>query len=203
MVIKLKMILYAFHVRAQTIGALGIQAYNRIFQSQSQQQIQDQRTATPPAPRIINGELVGKPLDPGKGKVIVPPDQCSHPEDRIKRGANDNRRSGGGIKWWKCWDCQSRWERSPMDAIRPVWERVPRDDDVLTQGRYMGTNYSEVLNRDPMYCNWVVTTSQQEMSMEWVNHFALYIMNRQSQMMEEAQYPTDWEDIEDKNAEEL
>ena len=79
-----------------------------------------------------------------------------------------------------------------MESITPDHNQVPKDSDILTQGRYMGSTYSEVLSQDWTYCNWVVNTSHQESSMTWINRFALYILDKQSQAMdaeEEAQYP--------------
>ena len=71
-----------------------------------------------------------------------------------------------------------------MGSITPNHDQDPKDDDLLTQGRYMGSTYVEVLSNDWTYCNWVVNTSHQEASMPWINHFALYIQNHQAQAMD-------------------
>ena len=86
-----------------------------------------------------------------------------------------------------------------MATISPDYNQIPTDRDLLTQGRYMGSTYLEVITQDWPYCEWVVTTSQQEASMPWINHFALYILNQQSSAMdaveEEIEYPQDWDTV--------
>ena len=124
---------------------------------------------------------MGKKLDKdGAGIPTVSKALCDHPDSAMKRGGNDNRKSGGGTKWWTCDLCKQRWERIPMATISPDYNQVPTDHDLLTQGRYMGSTYLEVITQDWPYCEWVVTTSHQESSMPWINHFALCILNQQS-----------------------
>ena len=105
------------------------------------------------------------------------------------------------MKWWTRELCRTRWERIPTESISPDHTQVPRDADILTQGRGLGSTYAEVMNHDWTYCQWVVSTSQQESSMAWINHFALYILNNQPQSMEaeeeEIQYPEGWEELEE------
>ena len=86
-----------------------------------------------------------------------------------------------------------------MATISPSYDQIPKDSDILTQGRYMGSTYLEVITQDWTYCEWIVTTSQQEASMPWINHFALYILNQQTSAMdaveEEIEYPQDWDAV--------
>ena len=89
-----------------------------------------------------------------------------------------------------------------MESITPDHAQVPKDAGILTQGRYLGSTYAEVMNHDWTYCQWVVCTSQQESSMAWVNHFALYILNNQTQSMEadeeEIPVPEGWEELQEE-----
>ena len=201
--IKIKWVLAVFQLRAQTIVALGSETYKRIFQAQVRQTQTQQLTGVMSYPvfqRVIQGEAVGKELTRGRGNPTVAKELCDHPDASMKRGANDNRKSGGGIKWWTCDLCKSRWERVPMATIAPNMQETPKDTDILTQGRYMGSTYLDVITNDWTYCEWVVTTSQQETTIKWLQHFALYILSQQTSAMdavdEEIEYPEDWETAE-------
>ena len=201
LVIKIKMVLQVFQLRAQTVASLGVETYKRLFAAQSRQVQAQAATAQNQIQKIVRGEAVGRTLDKdGKGRVTVAKELCDHPDSAMIRGANDNRKSGGGMKWWTCELCRTRWERIPMATIAPNMQDVPKDDDLLTQGRYMGSTYLEVITSDWPYCEWVVTTSQQETTIKWLQHFALYILAQQTSAMdavdEELEYPEEWETAE-------
>ena len=101
-VLKLLLVLETFTLKRRTQAALGEEAYKRIFQ---RARADDQRQG-PQAPfgRMINGELVGKPLKDGEGLPTVDPRLCHHPTAEMKRRGNKT-------KWWTCNLCKSRWER--------------------------------------------------------------------------------------------
>ena len=49
----------------------------------------------------------------------------------MESGANDNRRFGGGTKWWTCQLCKTKRGRIPMDSVKPDPNQVPKDNDIL------------------------------------------------------------------------
>ena len=99
----------------------------------------------------------------------------------MKRGGNK------WAQWWTCQLCRLRWERRPLEhgfGTRGAATRL----SLVTRGRYQGHTYDEVMNLDYTYCQWILATAQQETSaeMEWVSHFAAYIISVQENMMDVA-----------------
>ena len=61
---------------------LGNQNYLRIFGAVRGS---TETPETPQVTRVIDGEVVGKPLEPGKGPVLIDPSLCIHPERSMKK----------------------------------------------------------------------------------------------------------------------
>ena len=203
MAMKVFLVLNVFSLKNLALTVLGRDTYNRIFHRQ--RTIEEQATSSTQAARrvhrMISGEAVGRELpNKGKGTPLLDAAMCDHPAESMKRGANDNRRSGGGMKWWTCERCKTRWERLPMSQIQPPAGAVPKDSDVLTAGKYMGHTYQDVYTQDWEYCQWILQTSNQEQEIPWINHFALYLLTLMNQMEEEPRQPQvfpDWDLGED------
>jgi hypothetical protein len=142
---------------------LGKQVYDRMLGEKEE-------TAVPTTwrYRFVRGEVVGKPLERGQGKVDLQrankdPTMCLHPDaSMVSRG---NKESS---KWWLCKDCVSRWERLPSNYLAALnsvaQERTPLDRDLhlLTWGKHAGTTYQEVFHTDPSYVKWVLETATHE-----------------------------------------
>ncbi|MFM7990497.1 MAG: hypothetical protein ACKPKO_65380, partial [Candidatus Fonsibacter sp.] len=82
-----------------------------LFSPEAKQDAKHNKGSDPREPRqptrVINGEILGKPLNPTKSDRIdgIDPTICNHPENRMKR------RGRAGMSWWTCLSCGSRWER--------------------------------------------------------------------------------------------
>ena len=138
--------------KAQTL--LGKEVYNKLFP----------KTASLPAPtttavhyRFIRGEVVGKALEKGEGKVDsmrahVDPALCQHPENAMKPRAN------GPKMWWTCTKCLSRWERLTIQQVEGL-NQDPGDQSIVTFGKHMGSTYLQVLE-DQNYVQWIQHTVQ-------------------------------------------
>ena len=149
MVLKLFLVLDNFQLKKCTQAVLGKDAYLRIFH-----QVRDQEEAPQPqVSNVINGEIVGKQLSPGEGRVEVDPEQCRHPLDRMKR--HGNRTS----KWWTCHQCQSRWERMTIEQAMPTG--IPRGTETLLFGKHVGQTFAHVFDNLPSYAQWVIKTAQE------------------------------------------
>ena len=147
--LKLFMVLDNFLLKKRTQAALGKDAYLRIFQ-----QARNQGDTPPPqVSKVINGEVVGKPLPPGEGNVEVEPEQCQHPVNRMIR--HGNRTS----KWWTCHQCQSRWERMTIEQAMPTG--IPRGTEALLFGKHAGQTFAQVFDNLPSYTQWVIKTAQE------------------------------------------
>ena len=190
---KLFLVLNVFSLKNSALTVLGRDTYNRILHRQRtiEEQAASPNQATRRVHRMIRGEAVGKELQKkGAGTPLVDPAMCDHPAESMKRQANDNRRSGGGMKWWTCERCKTRWERLPCGVDRiPQETTIPKDTDILTAGKYMGHTYQNVYTQDWEYCQWILQTSSQEQELPWVNHFAVYLMTLMNQMEEDHQSP--------------
>ena len=141
--------------------------------------------------------MVGKELkNKGKGTPVIDAAMCEHPESSMKRGANDNRQSGGGIKWWTCERCKTRWERIPHQVIQAQQQETPTDHTVFLHGKYQGHTYQEVYNQDWEYCQWILQTADLE-AIPWASHFAQYLQTLVHAMEEDPnQEPVfpDWDE---------
>ena len=132
---------------------LGKNVYEQLFMKATQL----------PAPtvtnyRFIRGEVVGKALPPGEGRVdakkaTADPALCKHPENvMIARG-------NGPTKWWLCKACLSRWERLTPQEIDQSPNQDPGDHTIVTFGKHMGSTYLQVLE-DQNYVQWIQMTAQ-------------------------------------------
>jgi len=110
-----------------------------------------------PASTVINGQVVGAPLEPGKGKASVPAAQCEHPTSAMAPRGNSK---AGGLKqsWWTCKLCQSRWIR--FHYVRPTGE--PHRDEVLTISKHKGKTYGQILEQYPNFAHWAVMTVEND-----------------------------------------
>ena len=123
--------------------------------------------------KVINGEYVGKKMaKPAKGNPEIDPAICPH------HVANMKPRGNGRQMWWTCNACLTRWERIPIEIKEST--DVTKDEDVLAFGKHSGKTYKEVLENDPSYARWVVSTQeQQESSHKGFSHFAAYILKKE------------------------
>ena len=146
--LKLLLVLQTFALKNRTQAALGTDAYKRIFQrareedrlAGTQQQLQH---------RMINGELIGKPLKPGEGTPTVDPAVCVHPTAEMKRRGNKT-------KWWTCQLCKSRWER-----ITPEYPTgFPTDEELMLSGQHAGKSFLHIWNFEHQYVHWVRLTAE-------------------------------------------
>ena len=148
-VLKLLLVLENFNLKKRTQAVLGKEVYLRIFH-----QVRDQDTATTQdVTKVINGEIVGKPMTPGEGRVEMDPEQCQHPTDRMKRAGNK------AAKWWTCQQCQSRWTRMSLEDAVPTG--IPRGSEILFFGKHVGKTFAHVFDNLPSYAQWVIRTAQE------------------------------------------
>ena len=155
----------------------GKRVYDRLFGMQ-----------IPPAPaetnqkiRFINGEVVGRQLERGKGpkdlaRATVDPAICAHPTPAMKRRGNTPSN-----KWWLCQQCASRFERYPASSVTRLGEtEPPRHQDLVTFGKHTGETYQQTLE-DAEYCNWILLTVDTGDSNPSLNRLAHYIHAQQLQ----------------------
>ena len=133
---------------------LGKETYDRIF-GMSQSQLSNQE---PVQFRMVKGEVVGRRLTAGGGKVDLKrahkdPTMCEHPHHSMKARSNKT------AKWWTCVDCLSRWERLPANTLL---EMNPEDlgQEMVSFGKHAGSTYQQVKQEDPKYCQWVMQTTE-------------------------------------------
>jgi len=97
--LKILLVLETFALKNRALAALGTDAYKRIFYRAREEDRQSGTQAL--QHRMINGELVGKPLKAGEGVPTMDPQMCHHPTPEMKRRGNK-------AKWWTCNLCKSR-----------------------------------------------------------------------------------------------
>ena len=181
MVNKLVRILLHLEAVDQTKAWLEDRVYDKLFKmGKSIITVQAKEEVT----RVINGEIVGKPLQPRKGKVppTVEAAVCQHPLKRdgrpvMVRGGNQSDK-----KDWTCRDCHSRWERHSAEEWQERTGTVLSSEQIVLFGKYAGHTYQEVL-KDKTYCQWVVNTFEMDRSMcPGLEALALYLVEQEWQM---------------------
>ena len=144
--LKLLLVLETFALKNRAQAALGVDAYRRIFQrAREEDRLQDTQ---PAFQRMINGEIVGKPLTPGTGVPTVDPQVCNHPTAEMKRRGNK-------VKWWTCHLCKSRWERH----LPVIPTGVPTDREIMTNGPHAGKSFHHIWENEHQYNHWVRLTA--------------------------------------------
>jgi hypothetical protein len=113
MVVELFWVLRNFELKCCAQEVLGRSAYLRIFQ-----QIESTKEQVKDIPlKIIDGQVVGKPLPQGQGTGNVDPVMRQHLKENMKTRANKTE------EWWTCAMCQSRWERQTVEGHIPTGNR--------------------------------------------------------------------------------
>jgi hypothetical protein len=173
LVLKLLWVLETFALKRRTQAALGEESYKRIFQRARVESRRNDQTQT--FDRLINGELVGKPLKPAEGVPQVDPAMCNHPTAEMKRRANK-------MKWWTCTLCLSRWERLPLVVV----DGPPTGREILMQGPHAGKSFREILETEHQYAHWVRLTAEasSEEASPQVLRLAAYLQTKEQMGME-------------------
>ena len=151
-VLKLLWVLKSFGIKMATQAVLGKEAYQRIFQQHKQRLERPKQDY-----KVINREIVGNPLPPGKGKGEIDPTMCPHDRTYLKRRGNKDSKQG---KWWTCIACNPRWERKSLDEIHTDVEG--RDTDLVGFGAHANKTYLQLLENEKSYCQWVLMTAEME-----------------------------------------
>jgi hypothetical protein len=151
MVLKLLWVLETFSLKRRTQAVLGEDSYKRLFQRAKEETRRND--SGPDYHRLINGEVVGKPLQPGKGIPQVDPQMCNHPTSEMKRRGNKKNTKGG--TWWTCSLCLSRWER--MDL--PTETGNPKSTEIMLTGPHEGKTFQEIWENEHQYCHWIRLTA--------------------------------------------
>jgi hypothetical protein len=167
--LKVMVILQTVAQQSKAKYLLGEMIYNKLFVTNK---IQAPTTETVKY-RYQNGQVIGKPLPAGEGKVDrskvqMDPAVCQHPSHAMKARGNTT------TKWWTCAQCLSRWERLAVEQISNLQEE-PEDLSILTFGKYMGSSYAEVYEMDKPYCSWILNTAEKGDSSPLLQHFAQYL----------------------------
>ena len=148
LVIKLLLVLDTFAHKRRTQAALGDEAYRRIFQ---RARAENRQTETHTfQSRMINGELVGKPLKAGEGMPTVDPAMCNHPTSEMKR------RGTKTLIWWTCNQCKSRWERLTPE----IPQGPPTDRELMLSGTHAGKTFRQIWENEHQYTHWVRLTAE-------------------------------------------
>ena len=171
MTLRLLIVLRTFAFKKYSQMMLGTDAYKRIFGQiqQAASSSSTQETYT----RIIDNELVGKPLPPADTKMAeADPMLCQHPNTAMKaRGNRDT-------KWWTCLLCNSRWERTPLREHQgPATSK-----ETATFGKYAGHTLGQIYQNDKQYCEWVLRTieSGDKPKSTGIMRLAQYIATREA-----------------------
>ena len=175
-VYKVLIVINVHAVKERVTAALGGRDnYLRIFQQVKTPQLPDQPLVT----RIIDGEVVGRPLPTSKGQsdgAELEPAMCQHPSSKMKKRGNKAQ------KWWTCTACLQRWERKELEEYHPKGEAT--DTDLITFGPRIGQTYLEVL-QDPMYCQLILLTVETDpASSPQIKRLARYIVQNEWQRIE-------------------
>ena len=100
---------------------------------------------------VINGEIMGRPMVPSRGKKISPQQHaeahlCNHQTKFVKSGGN------ASAKWFTCSNCGMRWERI---AIPPI-SGPPTEADLLLFGPHAHATYEQVYSEMRSYVDWLL-----------------------------------------------
>jgi len=144
--LKILLVLETFALKNRALAALGTDAYKRILYRAREEDRQSGTQAL--QHRMINGELVGKPLKAGEGVPTMDPQMCHHPTPEMKRRGNK-------AKWWTCNLCKSRWER----IIPEIPQGVPTDQELMMSGTHAGKTYRHIWENELQYTHWVRLTA--------------------------------------------
>ena len=167
-VLKLFWVLETFAHKSRTQAALGEDSYKRLPQ---RARLKDRRSEqTQNFDRLINGELVGKPLKPSGGVPQVDPLMCNHPTAEMKRRGNK-------MKWWTCTLCLNRWERLPLMVV----DGPPTAKEIVIQGPHAGKTFREIQRTEHQYAHWVRLTAEAsaEEASPQVIRLAAYLQTRE------------------------
>ena len=175
--IKMMMVLNLFALKQRTRLFLGKAAFARIFT-----EIRDRATRPFQASRIINGEVVGPPMDPMEGTPSVDRATCQHPVHQMSlKGSNQYK------KCFTCKDCLSRWQRLKLSDIIPTGTPT-HEEQILFGSRYVGETFTNVYSQDPAYSTWVLgAVEHQEETSTSARRFAQYVVSRESRESREAE----------------
>lgn len=171
--LKLLWVLETFALKRRTQAALGEDSYKRLFQ---RARVEDRRESRPQLiDRLINGELVGKPLKPGEGVPQLDPQMCSHPIAEMKRRGNK-------MKWWTCTLCLSRWER--LQLTTP--SGPPTGNEVMMRGPHVGKTFRQIYETEHQYSHWARLTAEAnaEDGNEQLLRLAAYLQTREQMSAE-------------------
>ena len=152
--VKILYILDSFDRRHRLGAILGKAAYKRIYN-----QFDKAKDPNTIVNRIIHGEIVGKPMKISQGDRLAHSRadtmMCQHPTEDMKRRGNKTS------NWWTCKTCHSRWERLSLPGFEEtIRQSLPTD--VVVFGKHVGRTFKQVYEEDPQYCQWCVTTQQQQ-----------------------------------------
>ena len=167
--LKLLWVLRNFTIKHCTQAVLGRDAYQRIFHRIKNTAESSKGIVS----RVINGEIVGKPLPRGKADDCrILPEMCPHEAKHMKGRGNKN------TMWWTCANCQSRWERRTVDTTPATGP--PTDTEVLTFGKCVGQTYKQTATKNPDYCQWILQTADGDGdSCPQLKRFAQYLVDRE------------------------
>ena len=165
--LRILWVFMALRVKTSCSAALGKNNYLRLIGAAKEQEKKDEEKGKK---RVIYGWVLGKKLPPGKGPVEVDPEVCDHPTSHMKPRSNLHRKADGdvgGKQWFTCLKCQSRWERTPLQAEEEPPEG--KDWSLMGFGRWRDLTYQEVLEQHPDYAEWcelIVETEEASAQME-------------------------------------
>ena len=125
--IKLHLVIRVFTIKNMVKTLLGPQNYLRMCGNARRQA---ENPEAPIVTRVIGGEIVGKPKEPGDGVVQIDPRLCQHPEQKMKPRGNRSD------KWWTCESCQSRWERRSLESL--IQTGPVTGGEIMLTGRHLG-----------------------------------------------------------------
>ena len=172
---KVSIIFQTLYQQRKARLLLGEKVYDHLFQKEVT------AASSKPTPalelRFLRGEVVGKALDPGAGKVDkarahMDAAMCQHPDSAMKT------RSNGKQKWWACIKCLSRWERLSVNEV-PAQNLEASDQTLVTFGKHAGETFLETYQTDKQYCQWVQSTVENENSSVEFQRLAAYIHTKE------------------------
>ena len=94
--------------------------------------------------RFIFGEIL--PPYMGEPTATLQPDECDHPNEALQLLGNKYQKSV------YCKRCHKRWRRTDLQNLQCDLRDEPRDDHVLSYGRFITWTYLEVYRNHPGYC---------------------------------------------------
>ena len=167
--IKVMWVFRSLEHKMQVQAVLGKAVYQRLYQEAKSTK---ERT-TEDYSRVINGEIMGKKLEPAKGTPDTDPAVCIHPTTYLAKRSNTRwdykNNKQVGQNWFTCTKCLSRWERLPYKEVSQkadAWRATHQEkgQTIVNFGRYkdQNTTFEEIWMNDQQYANWVVSTADSE-----------------------------------------